>query len=281
MEHPTQPADPATYFAGPSPRLTACARLSRRVPARIVAVSYAAVEGHVAIGYDRERFTVIHNGIDTDRYRQSPADRTAVREELGLSEHGTLVIGHVARFHPQKDHVGLIDTVAPMLRDRPGVVLVLVGDSTDRAAPLAAANGVEAQVRVLGRRTDVPRLTSAFDVAVSSSVDEGLPNVVGEAMASEVPCVVTDVGDSALLVGDTGLVVPARDPAALRTALETVLAWPVSRRHEVGRRARARIDAPISRDARNGHRLRAAVRERGASCAGLAACTTLGLDAGR
>jgi glycosyltransferase involved in cell wall biosynthesis len=87
----------------------------------------------------------------------------------------------------------------------------------------------------------------ALDVLVSASAyGEGFPNVIGEAMASGVPCVATDVGDSAVVIGDTGRIVPPKDPAALAAAIEAMLDLPQEELHELGRRARARIEAEFS-----------------------------------
>jgi glycosyltransferase involved in cell wall biosynthesis len=97
-------------------------------------------------------------------------------------------------------------------------------------------------VHLLGEQRDVPRLLNAFDIATSSSsYGEGLPNAIGEAMATGIPCVVTDAGDSALLVGDTGIVVPKRDPGALCAAWQWLLDAGSDFRRAMGERARKRI----------------------------------------
>jgi glycosyltransferase involved in cell wall biosynthesis len=98
------------------------------------------------------------------------------------------------------------------------------------------------RLRLTGRRHDLHAVYPAFDVSGTSSLGEGFPNVVGEAMACGVPCVVTDVGDSRQIVGDTGLVVPPGDPAALAAAWEEVLRTPAAERRELGARARKRIE---------------------------------------
>ena len=99
-----------------------------------------------------------------------------------------------------------------------------------------------------GPRDDVPRLMAALDVATSSSLGEAFPIVLIEAMACGVPCVATDVGDSALIVADTGIVVPADDPGALAEAWEQLLGLPVAERQDLGRRARDRVVSNYSID---------------------------------
>ena len=107
---------------------------------------------------------------------------------------------------------------------------------------------MEGCFHLLGIRKDVSHLVAAMDVAVSSSLGEGFPNVVGEAMACSIPCVVTDVGDSALIVADTGRVVPAKDPDALATAIIGLLQAPPAFREEMGELARQRVKMNYSLD---------------------------------
>jgi glycosyltransferase involved in cell wall biosynthesis len=226
-----------------------CAWLSGAIPARIVCVSRSARALHVAAGYCERKFVVIPNGFDLARFAPDPPARREVRRELGVAD-GAVLVGLVARVHPQKDHPNLLRAAAILARTRPEVRYVLCGDGTaDDRALLAAIReaGVADRFLLLGRRDDVPRLMGALDVAtLPSAFGEAFPLAIGEAMACGVPCAVTDVGDSAELVGDTGRVVPPRDPAALARALGELAEMGPEGRRALGEAARARIEANYS-----------------------------------
>jgi glycosyltransferase involved in cell wall biosynthesis len=226
-----------------------CARLSGKVPRAIVCNSAAALEAHAAFGYDRARMTVIPNGFDTGVFRPDPAARASVRAELGIPADARLV-GMVARWDPHKDHDTFFQAAAIAAAADPSLCFLLVGDGVEESNPAVGdalrRAGLAGRCRLLGRRDDTPRLNAALDVATLTSVSEGFPNVVGEAMACGTPCVVTRVGDAAALVGDTGRVVAPREPAALAAAWAAELAAPPTERAGRGAAARARIEAEFS-----------------------------------
>ena len=230
-----------------------CALLSRRLPARIVCCAESARDIHVHLGYAAERMQVIPNGFDTAVFRPDPAARRAVRRELAVAENA-LLVGLVARFHPQKDHRCFVQAAGRLRRMLPDVRFLLCGyDITEENRDLAQwidAAGVRDAVRLLGARPDIPRLTAALDVAVSSSsCGEAFPNVLGEAMACGVPCAATRVGDSAAIVGDCGVLVEAQQPQQLAEAMAALLRLPAGERSELGRRGRERVQAFFSLEA--------------------------------
>lgn len=222
----------------------ACARLSSWLPTRTVCCSEAARESHAAAGYDSKRMLVIPNGFDPEAFRPDPEARRSVRQELGLRDEAIL-IGLVARFDPQKDHRTFLEAAARLRACNPNVAFVLCGDGVSWDNEVLAGWTREFRVadaiHLVGRRDDIPRITAALDIACLSSIGEGFPNVIGEAMACGVPCVVTDVGDAAYLVGKTGIVVPPRNPAALAAAWQGLLDAGAARRAALGRLARERI----------------------------------------
>jgi glycosyltransferase involved in cell wall biosynthesis len=204
----------------------ACAMLSRR-PDLITANSAAGLKSHLGIGYRPRRAEVVVNGIDVDAFKPDPAARAAVRNELGIADDAVL-LAHVARVDPMKDHAGFLAAMTQL----PQLKAVLVGAGTETLS-------VPANVARLGRRDDVARLLAAADIVVSSSrFGEGFSNVIAEGMACGLPAIATDVGDAKLIVGDTGLIVPAGDPSALAAAIRALAAESKAARAERGARAR-------------------------------------------
>jgi glycosyltransferase involved in cell wall biosynthesis len=224
--------------------VAACARLSRRVPSRIICCSEHAGTLYVQRGFDAGRMTIIPNGFDTTLLRPDPEARRSVRHELGLSDDAT-VVGLVARHDPFKDHDNFIRAAALLTKQRPDVHFLLCGAGVDAAndalmRPIEQL-GLRSRCHLLGPRRDMPRIHASLDLATSSSISEAFPLVLGEAMACGVPCVATDVGDSALIIGETGKIVPPRDPAALAAGWAELLSIDSAARTDLGLAARRRV----------------------------------------
>lgn len=230
----------------------ACAHLSGWLPAKIICCAEAAQQSHVQFGYAEQRFEVIPNGFDLELLYRQPQARHEIRRELGIPEE-SLVIGLAARFHPQKDHQNFVEAAGRLATRYPDIRFLLMGDDVDGDNQILREwidqAGIAGKVKLLGRRDDIPRLLSALDIATSSSRGEGFPNAVGEAMACEIPCVVTDVGDSAALVGRTGIVVPARNPEALAAGWLDLIQRGDSGRRLLGESARLRVRELFSLEA--------------------------------
>jgi glycosyltransferase involved in cell wall biosynthesis len=230
---------PATYAVA---RVNAW--LSYSLPVKVVCCAEATRRTHIGLGYDPARMITIPNGIDVTVFRPDPIARYDVRMELGQPADIPL-IGLCARFDPLKDFENFIKAAGLLHAKHPEVHFVLWGSNVDsRNENLGLwlkTAGVEKVVHLLGFRQDTPRLMASLDIFGLSSLSEAFPLVVGETMACAVPCVVTDVGDSAVLVGETGKVVPARDPIALADAWESLLARSLNERKELGSLARQQI----------------------------------------
>jgi glycosyltransferase involved in cell wall biosynthesis len=219
--------------------------LLSRVAGAVAVNSRAGQMHHASLGYRPCEWMYLPNGFDLNEWRPDDVDRAAMRTELGL-DRGELAVGLVARVDPMKDHATFFAAAKKLVNGRNDLRFVLIGQGT---VQLPVAPELTGEVIALGERRDVPRLLRALDLAVlSSAFGEGFPNAVAEAMASGLPCVVTDVGDAAEIVGDTGVVVSVRSANALAHAIEEILREPEERRRERRRLARQRITNRFSLD---------------------------------
>lgn len=226
----------------------ACAALSSRLPERIVYVAHSARRVHEALGYARDKGLVIPNGYAVP----PPLPRDRLRTELGLGE-PALIVGSAGRFNAQKDPRTFVAAASAIAPRHPDMRFVMIGRGYTRDnAALAgwiAAGGYPERFHLMGERHDLQALLAGMDLFCLHSVGEGFPNVVAEAMSAATPCVVTDVGDAAFLVGETGKVVPPSRPETLAAAIEAMAVLPEARRRELGEAARSRIAANFSMDA--------------------------------
>ena len=223
-----------------------CAWLSRLIPRKVIFNSGSSRALHSGFGYAAHKCAVIANGLDLQVFAPQPAARTAVREELGLAP-DTPLVGMFARFDLIKNHEGFVKMAGQLRTKMPECHFILSGLDVDSGNPRFAQWIDEAKlagsIHLLGPRRDMPRLMSAIDVLAMPSWGEAFPNVVAEAMACGVPCVVHAVGDAPHIAGDIGAVVQPGDEAAFVDGLERCLRLPAGARQEVSKRARARVEA--------------------------------------
>lgn len=222
----------------------ASALLSRWVPRRIVCCSESARRFHAAMGYQSGKMSVIPNGFDLATFKPDEEAKRQIRQEIGIPA-DAVVIGLVARWDPQKDHENFVRAAGRLASREPRVRFVLCGDgisrSNEQLAARIVAEGISDRCHLLGRRLDAQRVTAALDIATCSSYAEAFPNVLGEAMACGVACATTDAGDAASIVGDTGIVVPIGNPAALADAWWTLIELGEAGRRQLGEKARQRV----------------------------------------
>jgi glycosyltransferase involved in cell wall biosynthesis len=222
-----------------------CGSMSKWLPSCVVFCSQAALLSHVKLGYAAQKMVVIPNGLDLNEFKPDPAARVCVREELGIGA-DAVVIGIAARFHVLKDHRNFVQAAGRLRKRFSDLHFVMCGHGITpdnrELAQWINDSGIQVHCHLLGERRDIARLFSAIDIATSSSLSEAFPLSVGEAMACGTPCVVTDVGDSALIVGDTGRVVAPGNPDALATAWSELIEAGPGVRHHLGMAARRRVN---------------------------------------
>jgi glycosyltransferase involved in cell wall biosynthesis len=204
--------------------------LLSRVPKVVIANSEAGAAFHRGRGFRPKRMIVIGNGIDIDRFRPDPTQRQRLRAELGIAE-DALVVVHVARVDPMKDHDNFIAAMAKV----PTITGLMVGDGTQelRVPPNVRALGVRPAAEVPYAAADIVASTSAFG--------EGFSNAIAEGMSAGLVPVATDVGDARRIIADTGFVVPPRDPQAFAAATSRVAALSAAERRNRSQAARERI----------------------------------------
>jgi glycosyltransferase involved in cell wall biosynthesis len=220
------------------------ARLSHK-PYKVIYNSYASVLQHQQIGYCATNHVAISNGFDGESFKPDMDARISLRDQLGISSADHILIGLIGRYHPLKDHDNFLHAAALLLQKKENISFVMVGANVDAKNHELQATieklGMMGKVFLLGESHEIPRIMAGLDIHVSSSQSEAFSNVIGEAMVCGIPCVVTDVGDSARLVGDAGVVVVARDPHALMEGLLKIVNMNAVERTEIGLRARQHI----------------------------------------
>ena len=200
-----------------------CARLSTIIPKQIICCAEEAKIVHINLGYEKRKMTVIANGYNISLYKPNEELKFSLRNEFGFNSK-TLVLGMVGRFHPQKNHLGLLEALSLVKKSFEDFKFLLIGrdlnyDNTILNHEIKKHN-LDSNILLLNQRSDILAVMNALDINVlSSSSGEGFPNVLAEAMACGTPCVTTNIGDAALIVDDTGWVSPPNDPIALANAI--------------------------------------------------------------
>jgi glycosyltransferase involved in cell wall biosynthesis len=204
----------------------ACTMLSR-CPDIVTANSAAGLQAHLELGYHPRRFEILPNGIDLNIFKPDIAARAVLRQQLHVAQ-DRIVVAHVARVDPMKDHGTFLAAMAEL----PELTAWMIGAGTERLPDMP-------NVLRFGRRDDVAALLTAADfVASSSAFGEGFSNAIAEGMACGLPAVATDVGDAREIIGETGMIVPPRDHRAFVASLSTLANESVEAR--AARRAGAR-----------------------------------------
>jgi glycosyltransferase involved in cell wall biosynthesis len=221
-----------------------CAILSGFVPHTILCVAHQTKITHANAGYALKKMTVIPNGFDVEAFKPDLGFRHQIRHSLNVSP-DTLIIGSVGRFNEYKDHRSFVSALAKLALTDSKICFLLAGRDVD-SENITLMRWIEEtghadRFRLLGERRDMPAIFASMDIFCLHSKSEGFPNVLGEAMCMNLPSVVTDVGDAAMLLGDAGLVVSPQDPEALAQGLLTLIQSSPEARVSLGNIARERI----------------------------------------
>jgi glycosyltransferase involved in cell wall biosynthesis len=216
-----------------------------RFPDLHIANSWAGLDHAISRGYPAAKSAVIPNGIDTDRFTPDPAAGRHLRHTWKVADDAVL-IGRVGRLDVMKDHATFLRAAAQIARQHDDVRFVCIGNGDARYGEamraLSCDIGLADRLLWLPAQADMNAVYNALDIVCSSSAfGEGFPNVVGEAMACGALCVVTDVGDSAMLVGDERFVVPPRDPVRLASRIEYLLSVSTTERNDIRAHLRHRV----------------------------------------
>ncbi len=226
-----------------------CARLSSRVPTKIICCAEAARVAHRNRGYDGSKMMVIPNGCDLELFHLNQDARAAARTQMRLGA-DEIVVGVVGRFDPLKDYPTFVSAASIVADRHPNVKFMMVGRRLDaensELRGLIRESKCADRFLLLGEQSNIHDWFSAMDVFCLSSTKEGFPNVVCEAMAMNLPCVVTDAGDARLIVGDSGIVVETCSPERLADGLTAIICKTDEERKGLGELARRRVEAHFS-----------------------------------
>jgi glycosyltransferase involved in cell wall biosynthesis len=233
-------------------------KLTAALSSQVKTVVFSSAKGqaqHEALGYCARNAMTIGDNFDLSKYKPATEPQFNLRQSLNLAK-DSILIGSIARYHLMKDHANFLNAAAKIIPDYPDVHFILVGPEVDYQNSVLSAQiqrlGISKQVHLLGERQDIPELMTSLDIFTSSSAyGESFPNVLGEAMSCQIPCVTTDVGDSATIVGDTGVVVPIQDAQTLAAAWQKLIALGEKERRNLGEQARERIKQRFDLDAPN------------------------------
>jgi len=219
-------------------------------PKCIIYVAQTSAAQHRALGYRNEREVILPNGFDMQTFMPSELARRQLRAKLGLSP-CSIIIGKIARFHPMKDHATFLRAAAHLLQIHPEVHFLLVGQKMERTncqlRRFLNELQLNAKIHLLGECGNIEQIIPALDIVTSTSAyGEGFPNIIGEAMACGVPCTATDVGDSALIIGTLGQIIPPKQPQAIAEAWSRLIDMGRSARVTLGLKARRHIEEQYS-----------------------------------
>ncbi|MDB9872654.1 glycosyltransferase [Alphaproteobacteria bacterium] len=235
---------PQSHFSTTGLLILFSSILSRFIPTKIVCCAESARIAHIKKGYYKKKMIVIPNGYNLNNFNNSPELKKKARAAFGFA-HNDIIIGIVARYDPLKDYKNFINAATIVAKNVKNAKIFMIGHGVDLSnsffKSLLNKNGVADKFLLVGQQEDIPFCLAAMDIFCLSSKKEGFPNVVCEAMAMKIPCLVTDAGAASEIVGKTGIVVAPKDSIILAKALETMIKKGEMERNRLGELARLRI----------------------------------------
>lgn len=221
------------------------AMLSNVIPKVIVCVAESGLKNHQSYGYKSDRMIVIPNGFDLEHLKHNPVIRKEIRKELNIYD-DEIIIGCVGRFREPKGYEVLIASSIDVIKHNKKVRYLLIGHNLDQQNTILMEwinkTGFTDHFLLLGQKHNIAEYMSAMDIFCLPSITEGFPNVVGEAMASALPCVATSVGDVQKITGNNAIVVQPKNKKSLSKGLLEMLNMDNEKRHKMGLRGRIKIE---------------------------------------
>jgi len=226
-----------------------CARLSHWIPKTIVYVANSAVQSHIEVGYSAKKICVIPNGFNLDNLQFNIRFKEEFRKTFNIAK-DELIIGTVGRFNPAKDYENFVKACGIVAKNNPQTRFLMIGKNLDdengQLKSWIQSSTYPHNFVLLGEQRNIANYLSTMDIFCLSSRIEGFPNVIGEAMAVGIPCVVTDAGDSAYIVGDSGVVVEKENSEQLGSALISLINKSDSYKTNLKNKAKERIQSEFT-----------------------------------
>lgn len=229
--------------------MKSCALLSYRVPSKIVCVAEASKILHVNQGYDAKKVRVISNGFSLTDYQAVPQNQKLLRNELGVAD-SALVVGIIARWHPDKGQDVLLKAIQKIQPQHPNVIFLFVGRDCDsnnqQLMQYKNSCPFPDNILTIGQRSDIPALLNTLDIFCMPSRTEAFPLALGEAMCASLPVVATEVGDVAYMTGNLVELAQPDNVTSLAEKLDKMLSLPKAQRRAVGNALFERVSALFS-----------------------------------
>ena len=221
------------------------AMLSKFIPKVVVCVAESGLKNHQKYGYEPDNMIVIPNGFNVDKFKHDQVIRKEIRKELNIYD-DEVVIGCVGRFHESKGYEILIASSMEVIKLHKKVRYLLIGRNVDQRNTILMEwinnTGFSDHFLLAGEKHNIADYMRAMDIFCLSSITEGFPNVVGEAMASALPCVVTSVGDVQKITGNNALLIQPKNKKLLSKGLCEMLNMDNEKRNRMGLNGRKKIE---------------------------------------